>query len=108
MAIDGAEFGVLDQLSGHVEFMAHELFDRQPVQADMYFFRMILHNWPDKIRSAKLQSAAPTWSKDPHTECNSVGNRPYSVMERARFVPQWVIESERSMLAILDGYSGCA
>ncbi|KAI0117140.1 hypothetical protein F4814DRAFT_448145 [Daldinia grandis] len=48
MAIAGAESDVPDQLKGRVEFMKHELFDPQTVQADVYFFRMTFRTWGDK------------------------------------------------------------
>ncbi|OHF00081.1 O-methyltransferase [Colletotrichum orchidophilum] len=33
--------------SGRVTFMEHDLFAPQPVDADVYFMRMILHDWSD-------------------------------------------------------------
>ena len=35
------------QLKGRVEFMKHDFFTPQTVTADVYFFRHILHDWPD-------------------------------------------------------------
>ena len=31
-----------------VEFMEHDFFLEQPVLADLYLFRWVLHDWPDK------------------------------------------------------------
>ncbi|CAF9929953.1 MAG: hypothetical protein GOMPHAMPRED_005523 [Gomphillus americanus] len=47
-------------LSGRIEFLAHDFFEPQPVKnADVYFFRWILHNWPDKYAVRILQSLIP-------------------------------------------------
>ena len=47
-------------LSGRVEFMAHDFFTQQPVQhADIYFFRFILHNWSDKYAAQILEKLIP-------------------------------------------------
>jgi trans-aconitate methyltransferase len=43
VAVAKAEAGL------NVKFMAHDFFNEQPVKdADVYMFRWILHNWPDK------------------------------------------------------------
>ncbi|KAI1500603.1 sterigmatocystin 8-O-methyltransferase [Biscogniauxia marginata] len=59
MVVEGAESSVPDQLRGRVEFMAHGLFDSQPVQADVYFFRLIFHNWADKYALRILKAHIP-------------------------------------------------
>ncbi|KAK8087645.1 hypothetical protein PG997_002606 [Apiospora hydei] len=43
--IDKASAGALKE---RVRFMTHDLFDPQRVQADVFFFRWIFHNWSDK------------------------------------------------------------
>ncbi len=38
-----------EKLGLNVKFMAHDFFEAQPIKgADVYYFRWILHNWPDK------------------------------------------------------------
>ncbi|KAK8130698.1 hypothetical protein PG999_003078 [Apiospora kogelbergensis] len=39
--------------------MAHELFDQQNVQADVYFFRWVFHNWSDKYCVRILRAQIP-------------------------------------------------
>ena len=34
-------------LKSRVTFMEHDLFNPQEVKADIYFFRHVLHDWPD-------------------------------------------------------------
>ncbi|KAF2485885.1 O-methyltransferase [Neohortaea acidophila] len=36
----------------HISFMSHDFFTPQPVVADVYLFRWILHNWSDKYCAA--------------------------------------------------------
>ncbi|KAI4859014.1 sterigmatocystin 8-O-methyltransferase [Hypoxylon rubiginosum] len=59
LVVKGAESGVPDHLKGRIEFKAHGLFDPQVVQADVYFFRMIFHNWADKYALKILQAQIP-------------------------------------------------
>lgn len=44
------------ELRSRVSFRTHNLFDPQPVQADIYMLKWILHDWPD-IESVKILQA---------------------------------------------------
>ncbi|KAK8096995.1 hypothetical protein PG999_012939 [Apiospora kogelbergensis] len=57
MMIKGAE--VPEELKGRVDFMEHELFAPQTVQANVYFFRMTLRNWNDKNAVNLLKAQVP-------------------------------------------------
>lgn len=47
-------------LSCRVSFMPHDLLVQQPVRgADIYFFRYILHNWPDAYDRKILKAVVP-------------------------------------------------
>lgn len=46
--IQDAENDVPQEVKGRVSFMAHDIFSPQTVEADVYYLRWILHNWPDK------------------------------------------------------------
>ena len=35
-------------MKDRISFMAHDFFTEQPVVADIYFFRHIFHDWPEK------------------------------------------------------------
>ncbi|KAL9005014.1 MAG: hypothetical protein Q9188_002195 [Gyalolechia gomerana] len=49
-----------EHLKDRVEFMAHDFFTEQPVkEADIYFFRFILHNWSDKYCMEILKNLLP-------------------------------------------------
>jgi trans-aconitate methyltransferase len=47
-----------------VEFMAHDFFQKQPVKdAAVYYFRWILHNWPDAYCIRILRALIPALRK---------------------------------------------
>lgn len=46
--IQGAENDVPEEVKGCISFAAHDIMCPQTVQADVYYLRWILHNWPDK------------------------------------------------------------
>jgi len=47
-----------------VKFMAHDFFQEQPVKdADVYFYRWIFHNWPDKYCIKILKALVPALKK---------------------------------------------
>lgn len=48
-----------DQLRDRVRFMAHDLFAPQTVCADVYVFRWVFHNWPDKYCVQILRAQIP-------------------------------------------------
>lgn len=57
--IENAEDTVPENLKSRVKFIAHDLFAHQTVQADVIFFRWILHNWPDKHCISILRAQIP-------------------------------------------------
>lgn len=44
------------ELSSRVAFRAHDFFNPQPVEADIYIIKLILHDWPDHESINILQS----------------------------------------------------
>ena len=42
-----------------VKFQAHDFFTPQPVSAEVYLFRWIFHDWPDKYVIKILQQLTP-------------------------------------------------
>ena len=49
-----------ESLKGRVTFMPHDFFNEQPVKnADVYFFRFILHNWSDGYCIQILRNLIP-------------------------------------------------
>ena len=57
--VSGAESEVPPEAAGRVHFMAHDFFVEQPVVANVYFLRWILHNWSDKYCIKILRSLIP-------------------------------------------------
>ncbi|KAF2964106.1 hypothetical protein GQX73_g9477 [Xylaria multiplex] len=59
--------GVIESTRSHLDaaadviLQAHNFFDLQPAQdVDVYFFRLILHDWPDEFCSKILRQLIPT------------------------------------------------
>jgi hypothetical protein len=50
---------VPEDLHGRVTFQAHDFFTDQPVSADAYILRFILHDWPDNQASEILRRLIP-------------------------------------------------
>lgn len=46
-------------LESRVSFLPHNFFNPQPVQADIYLIKLILHDWPDKQCIEILQGLRP-------------------------------------------------
>ncbi|MCJ1387604.1 hypothetical protein MMC18_000447 [Xylographa bjoerkii] len=58
--IEDAKKKVPAELAERVTFMAHDMFTEQPVKdADVYYFRWILHDWSDKYCIKILKSLIP-------------------------------------------------
>lgn len=55
---------VPEDVKGRVTFKTHDLFSPQPVKnADIYFYRAVFHNWPDKYCIRLLESLLPALKK---------------------------------------------
>lgn len=53
-----------EKLKHRVSFMAHDFFTEQPIKdADVYFFKWIIHDWSDKYAIQILRSLIPGLKK---------------------------------------------
>jgi len=50
---------VPSDLATRVTFQAHDFFKEQPLAADVYFMKSILHDWPDKHSIKILRALLP-------------------------------------------------
>ncbi|KAI1358363.1 O-methyltransferase-domain-containing protein [Xylaria arbuscula] len=57
--IRGAENDVPEEVKDRVSFAVHDIFCPQTVEADVYYLRWILHNWPDKYCVIILRALVP-------------------------------------------------
>jgi hypothetical protein len=58
--IQDAKAELPEELSDRVTYMAHDFFTEQPVKdADIYYFRWILHDWSDKYCLKILKALIP-------------------------------------------------
>jgi hypothetical protein len=82
--IEAAAQQLEPSLEGRVVYTAHDFFTPQPVQhADVFFFRWIFHNWPEKYCLRIIQNLLPALKRGTRIiinewllpEPNSVPNR---------------------------------
>ena len=65
--VDQARSQVPEDVAGQLEFMAHDIFKEQTVKhADLYLFRMILHDWSDIKAHSILRSLVPALKSGSH------------------------------------------
>ena len=57
--IAGADSDIPDKVADRVYFMVHDFSEKQPVVADVYFLRWILHNSSDKYCIEILRNLVP-------------------------------------------------
>jgi hypothetical protein len=58
--VEDAKTKLPAETSNRVTFQAHDFFEEQPVKnADIYYFRWILHDWSDKYCVKILQALIP-------------------------------------------------
>ncbi|KAI3324566.1 sterigmatocystin 8-O-methyltransferase [Xylariaceae sp. AK1471] len=57
--VDGADGKLPEELRGRLHFEAHDFFQPQIVKADVYFLRLVLHNWSDKYAVRILRALIP-------------------------------------------------
>ncbi|KAI0011819.1 sterigmatocystin 8-O-methyltransferase [Xylariaceae sp. FL0662B] len=53
------EANLPEDVKDRVSFVEHDFFNPQPVQADIYVFKMILHDWPDHEAAKILRALIP-------------------------------------------------
>ncbi|KAK8071291.1 S-adenosyl-L-methionine-dependent methyltransferase [Apiospora hydei] len=61
--VSNAGANLPDDLKSRVSFMAHDLFQPQTVEADVYYMRWIFHNWSDKYCKLILEALVPALKK---------------------------------------------
>lgn len=57
--VEPAKSQLPEDLQDRITFVAHDLFATQTVQADMFLFRWVLHNWSDKYCILILRAQIP-------------------------------------------------
>ena len=61
--IEGARGKIAEDVKDRVQLMAHDFFDDQTVEAQVYFIRYCFHNWPDHYCVKVLQKLVPVMRK---------------------------------------------
>lgn len=87
--IKGAAEALPGDLSHRITFMAHDFFTDQPVKADVYLLRRVLHDWSDSHCINILQGLVPSLKKGARIIVNDgimpdPGKLPYLAERQAR------------------------
>lgn len=57
--VENATASVPEKLKERVQFMGYDFFEPQTVEADVYYYRWVFHNWSDKYAIRILKALAP-------------------------------------------------
>ncbi|KAL6703521.1 hypothetical protein ACN47E_009546 [Coniothyrium glycines] len=92
-----------EDLRSRVSFLTHNMFDPQPVQADIYMLKWILHDWPD-VESVKiLQALRPALKPGARIVfIDYVGKQEYSDEELPRSIAGFGTASDLRMMALFN------
>ncbi|KAF2259763.1 S-adenosyl-L-methionine-dependent methyltransferase [Lojkania enalia] len=61
--IEAGRTALPEELKGRVTFMTHDFFSEQPISADVYFFRWIMHNWSDEYCERIIRNLLPAMKR---------------------------------------------
>ncbi len=95
--IENAEKDIPENLQNRVTFMPHDLFSPQTIQADVIFFRWIMHNWPDKQCISILRAQIPVLKTGVRIIIQEV------CMAEPGAIPLWREKFQRSVFCSLIG-----
>ncbi|KAI1286566.1 sterigmatocystin 8-O-methyltransferase [Xylaria venustula] len=56
---EGADSQIPSELEGRLNYMVHDFFTPQPVEANVYYFRWVFHNWSDKYCTLIIKALIP-------------------------------------------------
>jgi len=91
VTIAGTEPSLPSEVSSRVRFMAHNFFEEQPIVADVYFLRWILHNWSDKYCIQILRYLIPSLRPGARIIVNDI------CLPEAMTIPHWQEMQLRTM-----------
>ena len=91
------------ELRDRVSFKTHNLFDPQPVQADIYMLKWILHDWPDVESVAILRALVPALKPGARVVfIDYVGKQEPSDVELPRSIQGFGTATDLRMMALFN------
>lgn len=86
-----------------VQFQAHNFFNPQPVQADIYVFRWVMHDWPDHYVVKILKQLVPALKKGAkvvvnESLCPEAGSLPLAVERYIRWMDLMMLSINNARL----------
>jgi len=90
-------------LRSRVSFKTHNLFDPQPVVADIYMLKWILHDWPDAESVAILRALVPALKPGARVVfIDYVGKQEPSDVELPRSIQGFGTATDLRMMALFN------
>ncbi|KAF1921293.1 O-methyltransferase-domain-containing protein, partial [Ampelomyces quisqualis] len=100
-AVFEAEFPA--ELRDRVSFKTHNLFDPQPVTADIYMLKWILHDWPDEESIKILRALVPALKPGARVvSIDYVGKQDPSEEELPRSIQGFGTATDLRMMALFN------
>lgn len=88
---------------GQVEFLAHDFFTPQPIAADVFLFRWVLHDWSDEYVVRILRQLVPALKKGARVVvneslCPESGSVPLAMERYIRYMDMMMLAFTKSRL----------
>ncbi|KAL4860742.1 hypothetical protein BDV12DRAFT_204734 [Aspergillus spectabilis] len=101
-SISHPQSGPLDAVS-EVEFQPHDFFTPQPITADIYLFRWVLHDWPDEYVIQILRQLIPALKPGAkvvvnESLCPDSGSLPVAMERYIRYMDLMMLAINKSRL----------
>ncbi|KAF7956540.1 hypothetical protein EAE96_003876 [Botrytis aclada] len=100
--VENADTLIPTDLQGRIRFMPHNFFESQLIEANVYLFRWVFHNWADTYAIKIIQALVPTLKKGNVVLVND------TCMPKPGAIPAWQERDLRSvdinMHAIFNSY----
>ncbi|OJJ07029.1 hypothetical protein ASPVEDRAFT_88295 [Aspergillus versicolor CBS 583.65] len=96
---------------GQVEFLAHDFFTPQPITADVYLFRWVLHDWSDEYVVRILRQLVPALKKGARVVvneslCPESGSLPLAMERYIRYMDMMMLAFTKSRLRDEEEWRG--
>ncbi|OJJ55178.1 hypothetical protein ASPSYDRAFT_93190 [Aspergillus sydowii CBS 593.65] len=96
---------------GRVQFLAHDFFTPQPVIADVYLFRWVLHDWSDEYVVRILRQLVPALKKGARVVvneslCPESGSLPIAMERYIRYMDMMMLAFTKSRLRDEEEWRG--
>ncbi|KAL5343834.1 O-methyltransferase-like protein [Aspergillus crustosus] len=110
-AVSKTQPGCLGSEEEQVEYRAHDFFTPQPIIADIYLFRWVLHDWPDEYVIRILRQLIPALKRGAkvvvnESLCPESGSLPIAMERYIRYMDLMMLAINKSRLRDEEEWRG--